>query len=117
MYLRPRVPFDSRQQLEYFARVRPVFRRVNQTRPHRIVPNVEPLLVIGLLRPQDMIEAAFLPEWRAKIRTFQGLGNRILEGFHPFRQWYRCLSECGKKVRVIWHEHIASHTDAVPGSE
>src|SRR5437870_8900835 len=70
-------------QIAYLTRIRPVFRGLNQSGAHGIVPNIEPLLVIKLLGSNDMIEEAFLPVRGVKSRVFEGLRDRVFQRLHP----------------------------------
>src|SRR5437867_6330043 len=78
-----RASASQQWQIAYLTRIRPVFRGLNQSGAHGIVPNIEPLLVIKLLGSNDMIEEAFLPVRGAKSRVFKGLRDRVFQRLHP----------------------------------
>jgi hypothetical protein len=63
--------FLSEWQVGYFSSVGPVLSRQNQSGPHGIVPDVHPLLIVGFVGPDHVIEEALLPMRRRKTRGFQ----------------------------------------------
>src|SRR5437762_9808347 len=65
------------------SQTRVCFRCRRASGAHGIVPDIEPLLVIKLLRSNDMIEEALLPVRSVKSRVFEGLRDRVFQRLHP----------------------------------
>src|SRR5262245_217409 len=71
----------SEGQFRYFASIRPVFCRLNESRPHGIVSNIDPLLVRRLSGSDHMIKEPFCQCGAGKVGFLKVLEIVFLRDF------------------------------------
>ncbi len=86
--------------------IRPLLGFRHQTSADRILENVSPLLLKGLLRPQHMVKEPLLPVRSLHAPSTPVFCESSLQRPHPVGQRKRPRSESHKKMHVVWHQNV-----------